>query len=97
MTHSFNIISANHLRTGLNVYFRQEGETGEWLTQSDKATVYTDETISAAFEMAQKAMDENLVVDCIIVPVDENHAPLTTREKIRAKGPSIPYGTSNTP
>ncbi|WP_417624778.1 DUF2849 domain-containing protein [Paremcibacter congregatus] len=92
MSTPLNMISANDLRTGLNVYFSQEGEATTWHTDAAKASVFAEDTIEAAFALAKKDMDQNVVVDCVIVPVDENHTPLTTREKIRAGGPSTAYG-----
>ncbi len=89
---SLNIISANHLRTGLNVYFIQNEAGNRWDTDYTKASIYDPEKISEAFDQAQQDMDNNIVVDCVIVPVDKNHVPLTTRERIRSTGPSSKYG-----
>lgn len=93
MTNSLHIISANDLRSGLNVYFIQGENNTRWDTDMTKASVYDDDdSLSAAFDLAKLDMERNVVVECLIVPVDETHAPLTTRERIRAEGPSIKYG-----
>lgn len=92
MGHSLNIISANNLRDGLNVYFIQ-GDTGNrWDRDATKASVYDQNNLASAFDLARLDMDNNIVVDCIIVPVDDHHVPLTAREKIRSTGPSTKYG-----
>ncbi len=96
MPHALNIISANDLRDGLNVYFIQDGDNARWDRDISLATVYDGEVLSAAFDRAKQDMDNNIVVDCIIVPVDENHNPVTTRERIRAAGPSVKYGNQVT-
>ncbi len=92
MTDSLNIITANHLRSGLNVYFIQEGADSRWDTDISKASVFQEDDLAAAFDRATRDMADNIVVDCAVIPVDKNHHPLTTREKIRAAGPSTRYG-----
>lgn len=87
-----NIISANDLRSGLNVYFVQQENQHHWDTDSAKASLYDAEAVKPAFELACQDMDRNLVLDCLIVPLDSNHSPLSVREKIRAQGPSTRYG-----
>ncbi|NOZ43165.1 MAG: DUF2849 domain-containing protein [Alphaproteobacteria bacterium] len=97
MTNPLNVISANHLRSGLNVYYVQNGADSFWDTDIAKASVYDDDSqtenmLALAFEQAKQDMANNIVIDCTIVPVDRNHIPLTTRERIRASGPSSRYG-----
>ena len=92
MTTPLNIISANHLRSGLNVYFIQDDADNRWDTDIAKASVYDADHLMPAFDQAKQDMDNNIVVDCLIVEVDAHHTPLTTREKIRGAGPSSKYG-----
>ena len=92
MSASLNVISANDLRSGLNVYFFQDGSKGHWDTDISKASVYDEGAINAAFGLAKKDLGNNIVVDCVIVPVDEDHLPTTAREVIRSTGPSSKYG-----
>jgi len=92
MTDSLNIITANHLRSGLNVYFIQEGADSRWDRDISKASVFPEDDLATAFDRAKRDMADNIVVDCAVIPVDKNHNPLTTREKIRAEGPSTRYG-----
>ena len=92
MAHPLNIISANDLRSGLNVYYVQDGGGSRWDTDISRASVYEDDTLSQAFDLAKQDIDNNIVVDCLTVAVDDTHVPLTTREKIRSSGPSSKYG-----
>lgn len=92
MSSSLNVISANDLRSGLNVYFFQDGLSGHWETDISKASFFDDGGITAAFDLAQKDLTNNIVVDCVVVSVDENHIPTTVREVIRSTGPSSKYG-----
>ena len=92
MTYPLNIISANDLRSGLNVYFVQDGDDSRWDTDISQASVYEKEMLAPAFDLAKQDMANNIIVDCLAVAVDANHVPLTTREKIRGSGPSSAYG-----
>lgn len=92
MAHPLNIISANDLRSGLNVYFVQDGGESRWDTDISRASVYEKEVLAPAFDRAKQDMANNIIVDCLTVAVDGNHVPLTTRERIRGSGPSSPYG-----
>ncbi|MBL4800668.1 MAG: DUF2849 domain-containing protein [Emcibacter sp.] len=92
MSSLLNIISANNLRSGLNVYFIQDNAGSRWDTDISKASVYGENDLAGAFDLAKQDLDNNIVVDCVTVSVDENHTPLTAREKIRGDGPSSKYG-----
>jgi len=92
MSNALNIISANDLRSGLNVYFTQEGGTARWDTDISRASVYDEDNIAPALARAKEDLGNNIIVDCVTVPVDGNHQPFTIREKIRAAGPSVKYG-----
>lgn len=92
MSDSQSIISANNLRDGLNVYFIEDEAGGHWDTDMTRASVYDRDSLEPAFARAQQDMAANIVVDCIPVAVDDNHRPLTMREKIRSQGPSTKYG-----
>lgn len=92
MSISRNVISANDLRSGLNVYFIQDGKESRWDLDISKATLFDEAHVTEAFDLAKTDVDKNIVVDCLIVALDKNHDPTTTREKIRAEGPSTKYG-----
>lgn len=87
-----HIITANNLRNGLNVYFCLEGEKGSWDQDIGKARRFDADGIEAALGQAEKDVAGNLVVDCYSIDVTDEGEPLTSREKIRAGGPSIKYG-----
>lgn len=92
MSSSLKVISANDLRSGLNVYFFQEGSEGHWDTDISKASLFDDEAITVALDLAKKDLTNNIVVDCLVVSVDKDHVPTTVREVIRSTGPSSKYG-----
>ncbi len=92
MSTSLNVISANDLRSGLNVYYIQDGGDNRWDIDISKASTFDADSLTSAFDLAKQDMDNNLVVDCVVVPVNEHHGPLTTRERIRSTGPSTKYG-----
>ena len=92
MSSSLNVISANDLRSGLNVYFIQDGDDNRWDIDISKASTFDGENVTVAFDLAKKDMDNNVVVDCVVVSVNDSHTPLTTRERIRSTGPSTKYG-----
>ncbi|PCI43793.1 MAG: hypothetical protein COB49_11740 [Alphaproteobacteria bacterium] len=97
MSPSLNVISANGLRSGLNVYFIQDGGDNRWDRDISRASLFNEENLAAAFELAKEDMNNNVVVDCVIVPVNEKHIPLTAREQIRSTGPSTKYGHAINP
>ncbi len=92
MSTSLHVISANDLRSGLNVYFIQDGAGSRWDTDISKASAFDDASLASAFDLAKEGLDNNIIVDCVVVPVNDSHIPLTAREKIRSTGPSTKYG-----
>lgn len=92
MSTSLNVISANDLRSGLNVYFIQDDAGCRWDIDISKASIFDETNLTSAFDLAKKDLDNNVVVDCVIVSVNKDHIPTTTREKIRSMGPSTKYG-----
>ncbi|MCK5425212.1 MAG: DUF2849 domain-containing protein [Emcibacter sp.] len=92
MSTSLNVISANDLRSGLNVYFVQDEAGGRWDMDISKASIFDETNLTSAFDLARNDIDNNVVVDCVIVPLNNDHTPTTTREKIRSMGPSTKYG-----
>lgn len=92
MSTSLNVISANDLRSGLNVYFIRDSSGNRWDIDISKASIFDETNLTSAFDLAKEDMGNDVVVDCVIVPVNENHIPITAREKIRSTGPSTKYG-----
>lgn|SRR5690606_10581396 len=92
----FRVITANRLRDGAIVYARwQNGEEGtdfEWVAQIANATAFGENELSDALKLAEKAAANNVVLGVYPLEVAGRNRPLSARETIRAKGPSVKYG-----
>lgn len=89
----FKIITANRLRDGTIVYLHAESDdVMSWITDISAATAFGEHEIEAALLKAKRFQEECTVVDIYPTEVAGRNRPLTTREKIRARGPSIKYG-----
>jgi hypothetical protein len=87
------IISANRLSDGLVVYFAAEGT---WTLDIAGAKSFaTEAELDAGLKFAKSDEKRNLVVDPFAVAVEaagaKAVAPLSLRNAIRAKGPTIAY------
>lgn len=86
------IVSANRLSDGIVVYL---GADGSWLGVLDEARVFTDETeAKAGLAAAREDARRNLVLDPFLVEVETGVGglhPITLRNSIRARGPTIDY------
>ncbi|MAU40298.1 MAG: hypothetical protein CMF31_01630 [Kordiimonas sp.] len=87
-----NVITANRLAEGNIVYLILEEGRGQWTTDLANATIFTDETLAQGQSVAANDMAHNTIVDAYVVSVDQDKNPLSQREKIRAGGPTQPYG-----
>jgi len=92
MTDKKQILTANELRSGQNVYFVLDNDEGRWDADIHQATAFSAEEIEAATEKANAFETNNTVVGIYAIPVGDNQAPVSAREKIRAAGPSTQYG-----
>jgi hypothetical protein len=92
------IVSANRLSDGIVVYL---GGDGSWLGVLDEARVFTDDTeAKAGLGAAREDARRNLVVDPFLVEVQtgmEGLRPITLRNSIRARGPTIDYAPKPLP
>ncbi len=86
------IVSANRLSDGIVVYL---GADGSWLTSFDDARFFADDTeAKAGLSAAREDVKRNFVVDPFLVDVEtgaEGQHPITLRNAIRARGPTIDY------
>ncbi|WP_321397425.1 DUF2849 domain-containing protein [Emcibacter sp.] len=82
------IITANHLQNGLNVYFVESADSVSWDTDIAAASRFDKEALEAALARAAEGERNNIVVGIYAIEADDDSA----REKIRAQGPSIKYG-----
>ncbi|MDA5194962.1 DUF2849 domain-containing protein [Govanella unica] len=88
----FKVITANRLHDGVIVYARAQGTDLDWVTQIANATAFGEAEITDALERAERAAAANIVVSLYPVEVAGRNRPLSARETVRAKGPSVKYG-----
>lgn len=89
----FKIITANRLRDGAIVYFRLVSEDDiSWVTDIGAATAFDEHEIETMLLKAKQFEEDCVVVEIYPTEVAGRNRPLTAREKIRARGPSIKYG-----
>ncbi len=82
------ILTASRLREGDVVYFTAAGHWSEWLSDATVADAEA-ESLLARGKHAEAAGD---VIDASLVAVDVvrgRRAPLSPRERIRARGPTV--------
>jgi hypothetical protein len=86
------IISANRLTDGLVVYLISEGV---WTADISQAKGFvSDNEVDSALQIAKADEKRNLMLDPFAVEVeaiDNGYEPLSRRNSIRAKGPTIDY------
>lgn len=83
------IITANRLRDGEVVWL---GHNNDWVERIEAAKVFDETNVEAALEEGLEGARHQLVVDVYRVPVDlkgDRTVPITSRERIRAEGPSV--------
>jgi hypothetical protein len=88
----FKVITANRLRDGIIVYARKQGAEIDWTPQIANATAFGESELDAALKQAELASSANVVIGVYPVEVAGRNRPLSARETIRAKGPSVKYG-----
>jgi len=88
-TAELTLFSANRLHDGIVVWL---GENNEWVQELPSASLFDQESIEAARDIAQQASDQNFVVGVQELPATrENNIPVPCdyKERIRSKGPSV--------
>ncbi|TPW31339.1 DUF2849 domain-containing protein [Pararhizobium mangrovi] len=87
------VVTANRLSDGLAVWL---GASGRWSERIDEAFVARhDDAVRSLEACAKQALGDNKVVEVNVVDVVEEGIhlrPARLRERIRADGPTIPYG-----
>jgi uncharacterized protein DUF2849 len=87
-----NVISANRLADGIVVY---AGRGGSWFERLSQAKIFASKAeAEAGLLVAQNDAKRNLVVEPVVVEVAEDTSglrPVTLREAIRARGPTIDF------
>lgn len=87
---ALKILTANRLIDGEVVYLTADSFWSLWLDESDRAETPDGEEVLVA--RAEHAVAEREVVDPYLMPVLDDGGrlrPLSQRETIRAKGPSV--------
>jgi len=87
---TLKILTANRLRDGDVVYLTADGAWSDWLEDADLAEA--PEAEAALLALGEEALDRRLVVDpylMAVTRVDGGFGPISQREIIRARGPSV--------
>lgn len=92
----FRVITANRLDDGVIVYFRLEDGAGEWVPELKRATPFGEEAFDSALEAARTFERDCIVLGVYEMEVAGRNRPLSARERVRAKGPSIRFGKAAT-
>lgn len=86
-------VTANDLRTGAVVFRRPDGRWSEEVMAAE--IVLTQEAADALLASAKADHEACIVVEPVLVEITmtgNRPAPTRLRERIRAEGPTIPYG-----
>ncbi len=87
---TLKVLTANRLRDGDVVYLMAGGAWSDWLEDADLAE--TPEAEAALAALGDQAVERRLVVDpylMAVTRVDGGFGPVSQREIIRARGPSV--------
>ena len=85
-------ITANELHVG-NVLFLSAG--GNWSGDFAEAVIFADDAFEEALASAQKEEAEGRLIGVYEIDVEQvgkGYQPTKLRERIRAEGPTVPYG-----
>ncbi len=89
---SFQIITANLLESGSIVYMTLDGGQVGWNAAISGAHIFESEQSKEMVALAEADVAANLVISVYPIEIAGNREPLSARERIRAKGPSVAYG-----
>ena len=87
---TLKVLTANRLRDGDVVYLTAGGTWSQWL--EDAALAETPEAEARLLALGEAALVQRLVVDpylMAVTRVDGGFGPISQREIIRARGPSV--------
>ena len=93
----FQVITANKLREGVIVYLTKDGGVTGWTENIDYAHIAGEDEVDALLDVAKSYEASNVVVGVYAIEIAGSREPLTAREKVRAGGPTIPYGDDAVP
>lgn len=89
---SFQIITANLLGSGGIVYMTLDGGKAGWSDTISEAHIFESSEADAMTALAEGDVTANTVIGAYPIEIAGNREPLSARERIRAKGPSVAYG-----
>lgn len=93
----YQVITANGLRDGGILYLKSCDGDNIWTNDITEALVVPGSELDGIMEAAQASVTDNTVVALYPAEVAGHHDPLSARERIRAGGPTIPYGDDAVP
>lgn len=89
---SFQVITANLLRGGEIVYMTLDGGQAGWSAKIHDANVFEESQGEEMDALAKADEEANLVISAYRIEITGAYEPLSERERIRAKGPTVAYG-----
>jgi len=90
--HSKKIMTANRLDDGSIVYLALDGGTPRWVHDIKEAHIFGESEVPDMESIAQGEVAANVVVSPYVIDTTVSSAPTSTRETVRAAGPSVEYG-----
>lgn len=88
----FQIITANLLGSGGIVYMTLDGGKAGWSDAISEAYIFESDRAEEIMALAETDVSANVVMGAYPMEIAGNREPLSARERIRAKGPSVAYG-----
>jgi len=89
---AYQIITANMLRGGEIVYLTLKDDQAGWSQEIRDAYVFEEAHGEEMLRLAGKDEKANLVISAYAMEITGAFEPLSERERIRAKGPTVAYG-----
>lgn len=89
---SFQIITANLLGSGGIVYMTLDGGQSGWSESISDAHIFEADQTDEMLAFTESEAAASVVVGAYPIEITGNREPLSARERIRAKGPSVAYG-----
>jgi len=89
---SYQVVTANLLRGGEIVYMTLDAGRAGWSAKIHYAHVFEEGWGQEMLALAKADEDDNIIVSAYLIEVTGASEPLSERERIRAKGPTIAFG-----
>lgn len=89
---SYQVVTANLLRGGEIVYMTLDGDKVGWSKKIHDANVFEESRGEDMLALASADEAANIVISAYRIEITGAYEPLSERERIRAKGPTVAYG-----